>query len=202
MSGLPARVEKGGAAGFDEPTSLSERTVVDLSSAALSPAGTMTEPFARRQRGNGQFTDEVSRIPAQEGVEAGAVLFHDESDLGIFERHLPFHPGQQLARRGSRESRIVAAAGHQGDTISASEIDVQLVEARHRKVEAQDATDLEEIENTRHPSSLRAQAVERAAVHAVMDVIGVAEVDDEDVGVEEDHRLPRLWSSASFHDAK
>lgn len=36
----------------------------------------------------------------------------------------------------------------------------------------------------------------------MMDVIGIAGVDDEEVGVEEDHRLPRLWSSASFHDVK
>jgi hypothetical protein len=65
-----------------------------------------------------------------------------------------------------------------------------------------DATNLEHVQDARHSGPVATQPGERATIHAVVGVVGIPDIDDEQIGVDKDYRRPRLSSSAFFHDGK
>lgn len=137
------------------------------------------------------------RVPGDERLEARRVLLGGERNLGILECKPMLHLGEDISRRGRWKPRVVAAGRNDRHPVALGEVHVQCVQCRRGEVETQDAADLEHVQNARDSAPTSGQPIERAPIRSVVGVIGIAQVDDEQVGGDEDQRRPRLSLSAS-----
>src|SRR5204862_7345345 len=129
---------------------------------AAAPPTAHAQPLARRQYRNRELAGEVLCIPSDERVETRSVLLDGERDLRVLERDPLLHHCEDVARRRRRKLRVVATPRHHGHAIALGEVYVQGVKGHRRKVEAQDATNLEHVQGARHSGPVAPQPGERA----------------------------------------
>ncbi len=150
-----------------------------LVSGSFAPSGLATQPLARREAGDSELPHEMLRVPTDKRAQSRCMLTHDEGDLGVFQRHPFLHSGQQFLRGWSRKSRFIVAARHDRHAISAGKMHVQRMKRSSREIEAENAADLQDVDHAGDATAVPGQPVECAAIHSIVDVGRIPEVDDE-----------------------
>jgi hypothetical protein len=123
------------------------------------------------------------------------------TEAGAVRGHAAFHLCEHIACARCRKPGLVAGGRQDRHAIPPLEVDVERFQGRRGQIEAEDPADLEQIEHAGHARPVPCKSLQGLAIDVVGGIARVAEVDDEETGVDEDHRRPRLASSASRQEA-